>query len=216
MLKIVSIRSKLNSSRVNLELSDGRIFVLLADEIYILKIHKGDDVDPLFFNKILNSTITLLIRDYALRQVSISPKNRFILLPKLKLQVKKIVNKYSLPTDFDYQSVIDNIIKQLEEKKYLSDSDLGNYLVRRNIKKSSIYIKNILSRAGLNPADFSSILPDNTNQIEEIKRQINKKIKSLSDLKDRNIKQKIIASIFRKGFSLTNINRSIDEMLYNS
>lgn len=214
-MNIVSIRANSNGSRVNLELSDGRIFILLADDIVLLKLSKGQELDQSLFSKIITQTSTLLLRDYALRQVSISPKNKHILLPKLKLSLKTLIQKYSFPKDFDYQPIISHIISQLEEKKYLSDTEVGNSIIRKNSKKSPLMIRQLLLKSGLNPSDFSSLLPSQSSQNEEIKRQINKKISLPSDLKDRLFRQKIMASLFRKGFSLVNINRSIDEILQN-
>ena len=212
---IISIRANSISSRVNLELSGGQVLILLADDIVKLRLSKATPVDDSLYKKIIEATVTLLLRDYALRQVNLSPKNKHILLPKIKQQLKIIIKKYLLPKDIDYSSIIESLIKTLENKKYLSDSDLANYLIRKHSKKSPMYIRQVLSNSGIDPLHYLSELPSSTNQIQEIKRQINKKIKSTLDLDDRVSRQKIMASIYRKGFSLTNINRAIDEIRHN-
>lgn len=210
MLSIVNIKTSRIKNRVNLVFSDKNYLPMFIDDVVRLSLPKHDEIDEEKLNQIKSLSLYYLGKEYALRQIAISPKTEKILFQKLKIYFIKITQKYKLLSLIQTDSVINQIIDELKEKKYLNQSSFVEYFLKKNKSKSVAEIKYLLRQQGI---EISSInIPDN-NENQSIKNILSKKKVDKYLLTDYSYKNKLYASLFRKGFSISSIKAAIDEYL---
>jgi SOS response regulatory protein OraA/RecX len=149
-------------------------------------------------------------KEYALRQIAISPKTEKILFQKLKIYFIKTTQKYKLLSLTSNDLIIDGIITDLKNKNLLNETSFISYFIKKNKSKSIAEIKYLLKQQGVDSSSIS-ISPDNEKQ--SIKKILSKKNINRNLLSDYNYRNKLYASLFRRGFSLSTIKTTIDEFL---
>lgn len=215
-MNIHSIRATNFPSRVHVEFDSGLILPLIADDVVILKLSKGAEIDDNLFKQIVFKSIYYMLRNSAMLQINISPKTEKILSQKIRVSLQKIKNKYDYPSDLiDYSGVIAKLCADLKDKGLLDDSDFAQYFVRKNHSKSRRQIEYLLQSAGVDRNIINQYLPTQTSQKDEVLKIIQKKHPTVSDLKDFNYKNKLTASLYRKGFTLADIKAAFDESSNN-
>jgi len=207
ILTLTNIKTSRVSNRVNLIFSDGSYLPFFIDDVIKLSLAKNQSVDTEKLDLIKQTSLKYLGREYALRQIAISPKTSKILIQKLKLFFQK------KRTDISTQNIIDEIISELESKKLLNQDDFVSYFINKNHHRSRTEIIFRLHRQGidLSPQFLDKILPQNDSDL--IKKFLIKKKIDPKDLKNFNYRQKIMASLFRRGFNIDNIRAAIDDSL---
>ncbi|MPN46116.1 Regulatory protein RecX [bioreactor metagenome] len=178
-----------------------------------MSLHKGQEIDQKLYEIIKDTSLLYLGREYALRQIAISPKTEKTLKLKLKLFFQKIRKKFNLITSDSISIIIDQIISDLNSKNLLNQTDFVSYFINKNRHKSKTQILYLLCQQGI------EITPDITSQLSSdgdyqlIEKYFNKKRISPDLLKDFNYRQKLMSSLFRRGFKLSDIKAVIDAFL---
>jgi len=176
------------------------------DDVVIFSLKGGQEIDSELFEKIKEASLYYLLYNYSLNQIAISPKISRILIPKIKQKLYFYQKKYNL--EGEYSFLADKIILKLSDSGLLNESLYAEFLLKRNQHRSRHYLTRLFSYYNLDlPSDYQF-------QDQESIRNILIKKKSLSTILSENAeKNKLIASLARKGFAYNDIKTVIDEML---
>jgi len=209
MIQISKAKTSRINNRINLVFSDNSYLPLFIDDYLKLSLTKGQDIDQETYNLIVQKSLTYLAREYTLRQIAISPKSKKNLSQKLNIFLIRTVKKFNLK-DFNFKSIIEDIIDQLESRGLLNQDDFINYFVKKNSHKSSRQILNLLSQQNikLDPNQLKDKLINDDSDL--IKKYLNKKKINPKDLSDFKYRQKITARLYQQGFDLNDIRSIID------
>jgi len=210
MLILTNIKSSRIPNRVNLSFSDDSYLPFLIDDVVKLSLCKNQSVDEDKLTQIVSASSFYLGKEYALRQIAISPKTSKIISQKLKLFFFRISNKYKHFSKIKFDSTISFIINDLNSRNLLNQPDFIKSFVAKNYRKSANQIKFLLSQKGV---DVSSLKLDKTNDIDSIKRILAKKRVDVEFIKDFKAKNKLYASLYRQGFNISDIKSAIDDYL---
>lgn len=210
MLSITNIKTSRISNRVNLTFSDGSYLPFLIDDVVRLSLSKNQEVDSEKLAQIISSSLTYLGKEYALRQIAISPKTETILSQKLKIYFIKTTQKFKLFSQISSSSIIEKIIQEIKSRGFLNNSDFVTYFVNKNKSKSLNEIKFLLRQKGI---DSSSLNLSPKNELDSIKKILSKKKITRELVADFNSKNKLYASLFRRGFQISDIKAAIDDYL---
>lgn len=210
MLSLVNIKTSRIKNRVNLVFSDGNYLPFFIDDVVRMSLAKYQELTPEKLDEIKSLCLLYLGKEYALRQISISPKAEKILFQKLKIFFYKKTQKFKLLSTSPIDPITNQIITQLKEKRLLNQSDFVDYFIKKNKSKSVFEIKYLLKQQGIDTLSLN-IPSDNENQ--SIKKILSKKHINRDILSDYNLKNKLYASLFRRGFTMSAIKTAIDEYL---
>jgi len=210
MLVLTNIKTSRVPNRVNLIFSDDSYLPFFIDDVFKLSLQKNQTIDEEKFSQIISAALFYLGREYALRQVAISPKTQKIISQKLKLFFLKTSRKYKHFIGFRPDQIISTIIDDLNSKNLLNQNDFIKSFVAKNHRKSVNQIRFLLSQKGV---DVSNLKLEKTNDIDSIKRILAKKRLDRKILSDFQAKNKLYASLFRQGFDISDIKAAIDDYL---
>ncbi len=213
MLQLSNIKASRITNRVNLIFSDGSYLPFFIDDVVKLSLHKGQDIDTIQYDLIKEKSLFYLGREYALRQIAISPKTEKKLTLKLKIYFQKFKKKFNLSDTNSIISVINEIISDINSKNLLNQSDFVKYFINKNRHKSRTEILYLLSQQGIETSPYITDQLGIDNDKELIKNYFNKKKIIPKDLGDFNYRQKIMASLFRRGFKISDIKAVIDDQI---
>lgn len=200
--------SRKTKNRIWLIFSDNFKLPFFADDVVKLGLKTNLDINDELFEKIKVSSLYYLLYNYSLNQIALSPKIGRTLSPKIRQKLHFYLRKYKLTGDYIY--LIDEIIDKLSSLDLLDDVAFGEYLLRKNKKHSKQYLSRLFSFYHLKlPQDF---LNDDIQNIKDI--LVKKKYSSLN-WAENTVKNKIIASLARKGFAYNDIKTAIDELSKN-
>jgi len=107
--------------------------------------------------------------------------------------------------------IITDIILQLKSKKLLNPDDFISSFITRNKSKSVSEIKFLLRQKGINSQDIPNL--PSKNDIDAIKTILAKKKPTRKLMADFKQKQRLYASLFRRGFQISDIKAAIDDYL---
>lgn len=204
MRKILAIKSSRFPNRAYLKFDDGFFIPIFLDDLVILKLNQNQEIGEEKFNSIIKASLFYLLKESALRQIAYSPKSKNILKNKLSVSLKKNLIKYKIPYNSEYRQIIDDVITKLEDQGFLNNDDFIKYFINKNKNKSWQEIDYLLKKQGFSNVSFKS------NDKEKIKKILIKKDFSKSDFVDFHKKNKIVSSLYRKGFSFEDIKAAID------
>lgn len=207
--KILAIKTSRVPNRVYVSFSDGNFLPLFIDDLVLLRIKKDQEIENEMFEKMVHSSLFYLLYESALRQISYSPKNKIALKNKLSLFLKKNILKYKIGFDSKYNGIIDEVVLKVMDQGLLIDDDFLKFFIAKNSKKSNQELIFLLKRQGFSESKIKDFLPSE-NEIEKIKKILVKKNFSKAYLSGFKEKNKIISSLYRKGFSLDDIKAAID------
>lgn len=196
---IQSLKVSRNPNIVWLTFDSGNYLAIPADDIYKHSLKKGDLVDDQKLKFLFQSSFTFLLREYALRQIALSPKSEKIIKQKLKLKYLILHRKYQ-PPSLSVDEIINNIVAELSKKGLLDESGYIESLLRRKKGKSTGYLKSLLISQGIDPQKYEHLLSSSEDII---------KIKKL--LPQLGTDQKAISKLIRRGFSISSIKKAIDD-----
>ncbi len=203
-MQITSIKTSKIPNRVWLTFSDSSFIPFFIDDVVKLSLLKNQEIDELKYQLIIKTSLLFIGREYALRQIAISPKTEKIINQKLKLFFRKVIFKYNLNiNNLNLEEISQQILKDLKDKKLLNEKDFINYFIKKNSKKSHQQIMYLLHQFGVNQDLLSSINFNQESEIDKIKKIISKK--------KNTDKLKLKSSLYRRGFNLSDINAAIDD-----
>lgn len=207
-LSIVSARA-ISSSTTKITLSDGRYLLLPVGELTRLNISKPQPLTERQFKGLLFCSLLFRTREYALRQVALSPKVEGQLTPKLIRFIKNLnYRQKSLFADLDYQSVVSQVIDYLSERQLLDQTDFITSFVRRHARHSKIFILAKLANFGISRPQAISHIPVSHDRQAIIR--LLAKVSPLT-LKEPRAKNRFLAKLTRLGFPLNEVISIIDE-----
>ena len=213
-MKISSIRPSNIPNRVWITFSDSSYLPFFIDDVIKLSLVKNQEINDSKLELITKTSLLFIGREYALRQIAISPKTEKIIDQKLKLFFKKTILKYKINnSQLNFNQINQQIIDYLKDKKLLNDKDFINYFVKKNSRKSHQQIIYMLHQFGVDQDLLLNIEFNQVNDLYKIKNFLIKKKITKSKLMDFNEKNKIKASLFRRGFNLSDINTAIDDLI---
>ncbi len=199
------LSSRRTKNRVWLIFSNSLKLPFYADDVFILGLKAKQDISDDLFEKIKTSSIYYLLYNYSLNQIALSPKISQTLLPKLRQKLYFYQKKYKLTGD--YQFLSEEIIDKLSSLNLLDEISFSDYLLRKNKKHSRQYLSRLFSF-------YHLTLPQNKleGDIQNIRDILLKKKYISLNLSDNTVKNKLIASLLRKGFAYNDIKTIIDEL----
>jgi len=213
MLQLSNIKASRITNRVNLIFSDGSYLPFFIDDVVRLALHKGQDIDAVQYDIIKDKSLLYLGKEYALRQIAISPKTEKKLELKLRIYFQKFKKKYNITDINSVSSITSDIIADLNSRNLLNKTDFTSYFINKNRHKSRTETLYLLSQQGIETTPFVTNQLDSNNDLELIKKYFSKKRISPELLRDFKYRQKIMASLFRRGFKLSDIKTIIDDCL---
>jgi SOS response regulatory protein OraA/RecX len=196
------------NNRVWLIFSDSFKLPFFIDDVFILGLKTNLEISKDLFEKIKTTSLYYLLYNYSLNQIALSPKISQTLSPKIKQKLYFYLRKYKLEGDFSF--LVDQIIKKLSSLGLLDETAFSNYLLRKNKKHSRQYLSRLFSFYHLDfPQDYQN------NDIQKIKDLLIKKKYLSLNLLENSVKNKLYASLIRKGFAYSDIKTAIDELNKN-
>lgn len=182
------------------------IFLLYSQDIRIYQLKEGIEISPNLYERIIQETVYRRAKQKAMATLKRVDKTEKELRVKLKA---------SYYTD----DIIDMTINYLKNYDYINDERYSsNYIRFHKLNKSKFAIKTKLLQKGINKAVLEKSISDeyfnsedeNDPEMIAIKKSINKKYKDISSLTWEE-KQKLIASLYRKGFDIDKIQLNLKE-----
>ena len=209
-MDLTNIKTSRIPNRVNLIFSDGSYLPFFIDDVVRLKLVKNQALDPDQLDQIISTSLSYLGREYALRQIAISPKTETLISQKLRIFFIKKTQKFKLFSQANFLNIAKGIIQDLKDKNLLNQKDFVNYFINKNKSKSASEIKFLLRQKGV---DLSEVDIPVGNEIGSIKKILAKKRVNRELMADFNYKNKLYASLFRHGFQISDIKAAIDDYL---
>lgn len=206
--KIKSLKPSRIQNRINILFESGQFIPFPYDQTVALKLHKDRVLADEEYADIISKSLFYLVLAYSLRQVAMSPKTEVVLKPKVKNYLKRLTAKYQINPDLvNTDNVINQAVNVLKDRQLLNQSDYLRFMVRKSKNKSTSFIKYALQKQGVDRSLLDEIESDDC---KKILTYLEKKNYSTQDLTDFKTKTKIIAVLYRKGFSLNDVKTAID------
>jgi len=200
--------SRRTKNRVWLIFSDSSKLPFFADDVVVLGLKTNLEINDELFEKIKTRSLYYLLYNYSLNQIALSPKISQTLSPKIRQKLYFYQRKYKLTGD--YQFLVDQVIEKVSSLNLLDEISFSQYLLRKNKKHSRQYLSRLFSHYHLSlPPDLAS------TDLQNIKDILNKKKYLSLNLAENSVKNKIFASLLRKGFAYYDIKTVIDELIKN-
>lgn len=214
-MQITAIKQTRSSNSVILVFKNGSILPFSPDDVVAMGIKKYEELSSDFLREIYQKSINHQLWEYSLRQLLIISRPEKIITQKLKKYSQKIIHLANIQDNLvDVSPIIDKIIFRLKNMGILNNSVYAAGFVRKSHNKSKRQIIMELNRKGVGQSD-QLLAVSELNDQDKIKKFFEKKkytVKNFSDWKEKN---KIIASLYRRGFALSDIKSVIDDLLIN-
>lgn len=200
---IITRMEVLNKSKVTIYLDGEYAFFLSPKEVHQLDITEGQELSEALYDSILEKMIL--------------PKAKLKALSILKFADRTETELRNKLTDAGFiQTVVDKAVQYVAGYGYLNDLRLATAYVRtRKHVKSKLLIKMDLMQKGVDTRVIEQAFMEEYDideqedpELEAIRKAISKKVKS-SEAMDYDSKQKLIASLYRKGFDISKIKQII-------
>jgi len=172
--------------------------------VVTLGLKTNQDVGDDLYERIKTRCLYYLLYNYSLNQVALSPKISQILSPKIKSKLYFYLKKYKFEGEYLY--LVEEILNKLSSLNLLDDKAFAEHLLRKNKKRSRQYLSRLFSFYHLPPPNTLS-----SNDVQNIKEILQKKKYISINWAENSAKNKIIASLARKGFAYNDIKTAIDE-----
>jgi len=210
-LQVKQIRPSSHSSNCLVLLNDLTV-VLHADSVAVLKLSAGGLLDEKGLSSLLTRSVFDLLLDYSLKLIAASPQSPKLLALRLARRRNVICQKYRYPLRLIDQSVVSQVQDHLSRRQLLNPQDFITAFIRRHRLKSPVFIASRLSQLGFTPSQFRPYLPGQDQQADTLKKIILKQITSPSQLRQVSIANRLKSRLYRRGFSLQQINNAIDDI----
>ncbi len=199
---IITRLEGLEGSKVRVYIDDEFAFLLTEKELERYRLKEGVVLSSAEYERILEETIYHKVLDKALYILKFADRS------ETELRKKLIQSEFPA-------ALIDRVISYVKEYGYLNDKRFAAAFIRgRMNKKSKLMIKNELLQKGISgdilEEAFYEIYTEEEADVEltAIKKAIAKKTADPEALTYEE-KQKLIASLYRKGFDLGKIKQCL-------
>lgn len=212
-MELLSIKTSRFPTRVYLKFSTGLFIPFYIDDVVKMSLSSGKHIDDSEFAKIVERALNYLSWEYALKQIAISPKTEKILSQKINGYLNRVLYKYQIPNIVDTNKILNQCILKVKEQGLINDFEYIIFFIKKNSKKSKKEIIFLLAQKGININELPQDVFNKNDDLEKIKKLIEKKGTNREKLANFEYKNKLTAYLYRKGFSLSNIKTAIDEFL---
>jgi regulatory protein len=204
VIMIITKLEKAEKSKVRIYIDEEFAFKLTEKELEKLPLEEGQSILPEQFEKL----IEVLIYPKAIE------KALFILkfMDRCEQELRTKLSREEYPDD-----IIDRVIEYVKHYGYLNDERFASAFVKsRKNRKSKMMIRNELQQKGISK-DIIQIVFEAEYEAEDmedaemiaIRKAIAKKTRDPQGLSAEE-KQKLIASLYRKGFDIIKIKQNIE------
>lgn len=192
---------ELDKSKIKVYIDDEYAFILYEKDIEHLRLDEGISISQDLYDNIIDEIVYPRAQQKALA-----------ILKYMDRSEQEVRNKLSRA---DYVgTIIDRTIAYVKEYGYLDDERFTAAFIRARMnRKSKLMIKTELMQKGINKDTINSVLLVEYGEDEEedaelnaIRKAIAKKTRSPEALTYEE-KQKLIASLYRKGFNIGKIKQ---------
>lgn len=205
-LLITNLKPSITGHTCTIFLTDQSSYILPLDWAVKLSLRPGLELPPDLLLKIKHQSSFYRLREYALRQIAISPKTEKILRQKMNVYCRKHQLKLPKTTEIIINDFKSNAL--LDEQKYVE------YYLRRYPQKSLLILKHELLHKGISRDNIlKNIHEDSNKNIAIIQTILTKKKVTPKILIDFKQKNRILSMILRKGFSIGEAKSAIDDYL---
>ncbi len=200
---VVTQLEEIEKSKIKVYLDEEFAFILYQKDIDQYGISEGLVLSQELYQRIMEDTIYRRAKQKALAILKFMDRS--------EQELRKKLNETGYPAD-----IIEQTIHYVSEYGYLNDERFGAAYIRSRMHtKSKLAIKTELLQKGLDKSLITQLFESayNDEDLEDaelvaIKKAIAKKTKSLEELNQEE-KQKLIASLYRKGFDFSKIRQII-------
>lgn len=201
---IITRLEEMNKSKVKVYIDEEYSFLLYQKDITNFKLTVDSEISQALYEDILINTVLFRAKQKALSILKFTDRTETELRNKL--------------ADAGYtEEIIDKTITYISGYGYLNDERLATHYVRNRMNsKSKLMIKMELLQKGVNKEVINTILQEEYDNEEQedseliaIKKAIDKKVKFPDEL-NKEEKQKLIASLYRKGFDISKIKQILN------
>lgn len=194
---------KKDPNRVNLYIDEQFFCGISLDTLASENLYEGLDIEQEVIDRILErdlkSRFLMRVTDYLSR----SPKTEFQVLKYLKeLKYKKRGSWFKEGVDIDWEKLFNEIVNKLKEYKYIDDREFAKSFVSSRLRNKprgkSVLVSELISK-GVSKDIAQEVCNENiTDELDLIRKTFEKKYRNQTfDISN----QKMIAYLFRKGFS---------------
>lgn len=200
-MKIISLAKKNND--VKLTLDDGSNILIDYRTFIDFRIHKDYELDDEKLKLLSIESSFVKCKDSAFRILARRINS------KKELKIKLLKKKYPV-------GIVEKVINELEEKKYLNDESFAEQFAKEKVKKNKFGISKIeseLIKKGIDKKIIQKVISkiDDNYYNENINTLITKKLKILKEkTSDKmKLKSKIISHLLSKGYEYEKITDAL-------
>lgn len=198
-VKIKKAKIDAFGKKVNLEFEDGTFFPLSIDDYS--RLSSLDDLP--------SRSLYFLLLNYALTQLSFSPKSDKNLIFKLKKHYFTLLRRYRYPVRPPLDPILDQITGKINSLNLNPRQSFIRYFIDKNSQKSARHIIFLLHQQGISQSDLAPYL-DEINQSDAAK--IKKLLTKFSALDPKLAFSRLV----RRGFREVSVKTLIDAAAKNS
>lgn len=215
MTTVIKLHPSSTGSTVTMFLNTGNRLVVPIDLFIALKIRVGDTLNEPKISELQTETQKCLLKEYALRQLAISPKSENLLIAKLKLALKKINQTYQIK--IESSNLVPDIIRKLKQANFFNDKEYCQHILRKYKSKSNRFIQYYLKQKGIEDEVIDEVLQnrDTSTESNALSKLLAKKIIRYQKLPKHTLKNKLLAIAYQNGFPISRAKSIIDELLSN-
>lgn len=214
MPQITSLKLQRNKKRVNVFLDEKFAFGLELETVASLGLKKGQILTPPQVGKLFFDSFFEKLYNRALNYLSYRPRSE----KEVKDYLYKRLYKLKKLDKALKEKLKEKVLKKLKKKKLLDDSEFAAWWVNQRLDfkffgKQKLRTELIIK--GIKREIIDSVLAeiDQTELLELAKKLLQKKKKVYQKLKPRELRQKLINHLQRRGFSWEIIKTAIDDFL---
>lgn len=196
---LITKLEKIDKKRTKVYIDYEYAFLLYPSDIRKYKIEEEQEITVEIYEEILEDTIYRRAKQKALAILKFMDRSESELVAKLKMA------HYT-------EEIVNRTIEYVRSYHYIDDERYAtNYIVSRKDTKSRKQIQMELLHKGISKEVIENIFPKNPdNDKEALKKAIRKKTDDIENLSMEQ-KQKLFASLYRKGFSYEDIARFLTD-----
>lgn len=194
---------KKDPNRVNLYIDEQFFCGISLDTLASENLYEGLDIEQEVIDRILERDLKSRFLMRVTEYLSRSPKTEFQVLKYLKeLRYKKKGAWFKEDVDIDWEKLFNEIVNKLKEYKYIDDREFAKSFVSSRLRNKprgkSVLISELISK-GVSKDIAQEVCNENiTDELDLIRKTFEKKYRNQTfDISN----QKMIAYLFRKGFS---------------
>jgi len=212
---IKSIKPTKSSSTMILVFNDNSILPFSTDDLVKMNIKKHVDLTSELTTQIYQKSAEHQLWEYSLRQLSMLSQPEKTIAQKLKNFSRKIILFTDLKNStLDTAPMISGIVSRLKERGLISNSDYAQNFVKKSQNKSKRQILAQLFQKGIDRSDLNQAV-SSIDDKKKIRIFLEKKKYTYKNFTNYSEKNKIMASLYRRGYTLSDIKSVIDDLLNN-